>query len=256
VTRARWRPVPDPTAPDRVARARLHAALGEPLRLAVVEALVHSDIAPDEMASALGVAPNALAHHLDVLADVGLVRRERSHGDGRRRYLALDVDRLAALAGGDRDRALGLVDTARWTADAVLFVCTANAARSQLAAALWAARSDVPVASAGSAPAPAVAEGARRAAAARGLRLVGGRPRAYDEVATATQLVVSVCDVAREAGIPFAADRLHWSIPDPVDDRVALIGDAAEPDAFEAVVALLEPRIARLAARVARSRAA
>ncbi len=57
-------------------------------------------------------------------------------------------------------------------------------------------------------------------------------------------LVVSVCDRARESGLPFDCPTLHWSVADPVaDGRVA---------AFATAFADISKRIERLdAARAA-----
>lgn len=215
---------------DLRTRARRHAALAEPVRLGIVEALLAGDLAPDEIASDLELGTNLLAHHLNVLADAGLIVRERSHGDRRRRYV-----RLA-------DTALdGLLRPPRFVASSVLFVCTANSARSQLATALWRRRSPVPASSAGWRPADDVAPGAVAAAREHGLQLADA-PRGYDNVAELPGLVVSVCDLAREADLPFDAPRVHWSIADPVAE--------ATPAAFERTVAELDARVARLAVQV------
>jgi ArsR family transcriptional regulator, arsenate/arsenite/antimonite-responsive transcriptional repressor / arsenate reductase (thioredoxin) len=58
----------------------------------------------------------------------------RSEGDRRRRYLRLDPVTLASLTPPPLD-----------AADRVVFVCTHNSARSQLAAALWRQRTGQPV---------------------------------------------------------------------------------------------------------------
>lgn len=201
------------------------------MRLAIVESLLLGDLAPDEVARSAGLASNALAHHLNVLREVGLVTVTRSHGDGRRRYLRLDAERLD-----------GLVRSPSLEAQEVLFVCSANAARSQLAAALWARTSDVPCASAGRHPAVAIPEVTRHAAERLGVDLAEATPSGYDAVDTVPGLVVSVCDVAREADdLPFAAPRLHWSVPDPLAPAGASIDD---------VVAELQRRVARLAPQV------
>ena len=217
--------------PALAERARRHAALAEPVRLAVVERLLVGDLAPGELARDLGVPTNLLAHHLNVLADAGLVARERSHGDGRRRYL-----RLA-------DAALdGLLRPPRFIASSVLFVCTANSARSQLATALWRRCSTVPATSAGREPADRVAPHALTVAAAHGLELAG-RPQGYAAVTERPGLVVSVCDLARESDVPFDAPRIHWSIADPVESGTA--------EAFADAYAELDRRIALLAPQVA-----
>lgn len=68
---------------ERVAlaeRARIHAALGDPARLAIVDTLVAGDAAPGELAVVLDMPTNLIAHHLKVLEDAGLVVRSRSEG--------------------------------------------------------------------------------------------------------------------------------------------------------------------------------
>lgn len=207
-------------------RAARHAALGDTMRLAIVDDLTVSDRAPVELCHRLDIESNLLAHHLDVLERVGLVERSRSSGDGRRRYVSLRVEALDGLA-PSRPVELG----------EALFVCTANSARSQLAAAVWREATGRPAGSAGTHPAVAVDPGAVNAARRHALRLGRARPRPLDDVATLPSLVVTVCDRAHEELSP-GSDWLHWSIPDPVPDG----GDGA----FDAVVAELRQRIATL----------
>jgi protein-tyrosine-phosphatase len=123
----------------------------------------------------------------------------------------------------------------------VVFVCTHNSARSQLAAASWRRVSQVPVASAGTHPAGRVHPGAVAAGRRHGLRLGRAHTAHIDQVLHSSDLIVAVCDNAHEElepGLP----RLHWSIPDPV--RV----DTDE--AFETAYADITRRVERLAATV------
>lgn len=60
---------------DLELRAKRHAALGEPARLAIVERLLLSDASPTELGRALGLSSNLLAHHLGLLEQAGLVSR-------------------------------------------------------------------------------------------------------------------------------------------------------------------------------------
>ncbi len=126
----------------------------------------------------------------------------------------------------------------------MLFVCTHNSARSQLAAATWAQVSDLPVASAGTHPAARVHPLAVTVGRRHGLRLGRVRPHDVDVTASAGDLMVAVCDNAYE-GLVTAGSLLHWSVPDP-----ALRG---EHTAFEAAYAQIEPRVRRLADALARS---
>lgn len=209
-------------------RAQRHAALGDPTRLAIVDELAGSDRAPVELQRLAGIPSNLLAHHLDVLEEVGLITRSRSSGDGRRRYVHLHRDALHGLISGPLR-----------PAQRALFVCTHNSARSQLAAALWTQFTSQPADSAGTHPAQRVHPGAVAAGRRAGLDLTGARPKLLDEVEDRPALVVTVCDRAHEE---LRADPawLHWSVPDPVT--------APSRAAFDATVTELRSRITGLVA--------
>ena len=108
----------------------------------------------------------------------------------------------------------------------VVFVCTHNSARSQLAAASWRRVSRVPAESAGTHPAVRVHPGAVAAGRRHGLRLGRARTAHVDDVLAGGDLVVAVCDNAHEELAADAA-RLHWSVPDPVRVGTAAAFDAA-----------------------------
>lgn len=215
---------------DRVA---VHRALADPHRLQIVDLLRCSDLTPTELRSATGLASNLLAFHLDTLETTGVVTRHSSRGDARRRYVSLRADTI--------DEALAR-DVATVDAGPVLFVCTHNAARSQLAAALW-RRHGRSGQSAGRNPATRVHPLAVRIGERHGLDLSRAQPRGYDAVDVRPALVVSVCDLAREAEPPFDAPLAHWSIPDPTE-----VGTLA---AFEGAFEQLQHRIERLLGQVA-----
>lgn len=199
------------------ARVARFAALADPIRLRVVDLLALGDAAPVEIQSALGVPSNLLAHHVGVLAGAGIVTRTPSHADRRRTYLHL------APAAFD-----GLVPGATMPVRRVVFVCSGNSARSQLAAALWHRASPLPVTSAGTHPAPAIAAGAVAAANRHGLTLLASAPRALADVVHDDDLVVTVCDVAHEE--LRGAGRLHWSVADPVPVGTDAAFDVAVDD--------------------------
>jgi protein-tyrosine-phosphatase len=209
-----------------VARARLHAALGEPARLAIVDRLVLGDAAPVELGRELGVPSNLLAHHVKQLERAGVIERSRSEGDHRRTYVRLRSEALAHLAPEGSVRA-----------PRVVFVCTHNSARSQLAAALWAQRSAVPAASAGTEPAQRIHPMAIAVARSHGLSLAHARTARVDEVLRPDDLVVAVCDNAHEQ-LTGQLDRLHWSVPDPAA--------AATDEAFDRAFTDLTHRVDRL----------
>ena len=82
---------------DRAKRARVHWALGDASRLAIVDLLAGSDLAVNELGAALDMPGNLLAHHLNVLEDAAVIERRMSEGDGRRRYVTLHRPRLQEL---------------------------------------------------------------------------------------------------------------------------------------------------------------
>lgn len=207
-------------------RAAIHAALGDPSRLRIVDTLLIGDASPSELAGMLSMPSNLLAHHLKALESAGLVTRHRSEGDGRRTYLRLAREVLAHLGSSPLT-----------APERVVFVCTANSARSHLAAALWRQASEIPTASAGTHPAPAIDPGALAAAKRHRLPMPRVRPQRLDDVAADGDLVVTVCDLAHEELGTTSA--VHWSIPDPARTGTTAAFDAAYDD--------LSVRVAELA---------
>ncbi|GAA1194774.1 helix-turn-helix domain-containing protein [Pseudonocardia alaniniphila] len=212
---------------DLTARAAAHAALGDPGRLAIVDALVLGEASPSELQQLLDMPSNLMAHHVRVLERAGVVARRRSEGDRRRTYLALAPGALNTLR-----------PTVTRDAVRVVFVCTENSARSQLAAALWSSESAVPVTSAGTHPAPAVHPGAVSAARRHHLALTPATPRHLNEVLHPDDVVITVCDSAHEE-LGAGPDRLHWSVSDPAR--------SGEDTAFDQAVDELTDRISRIA---------
>jgi protein-tyrosine-phosphatase/DNA-binding transcriptional ArsR family regulator len=213
--------------PSLEERARRHAALGDPVRLAIVEDLIASDRTSLELQQRSGLASNSLAYHLDVLEHARLITRCQSSGDRRRRYICL---RRSALPAPLPQPVVGPREA--------LFVCTHNSARSPLAAALWRQLTAGSATSAGTHPATRTNRGAIAAGRRAGVDLGEARPRNLDDFDALPELVVTVCDRAHEELDP-GPGWLHWSIPDPVQ-----VGTRA---VFDATVAELRDRITALA---------
>lgn len=236
------------SASDLEQRAQMYAALGDPRRLGIFERLSVADAACGELGAELGIPTNLLAHHLRVLEEAGLIRRVRSEGDGRRTYVSLRLDdrivgNLAHRRPGTGDPApSGPGATDLGSASRVVFVCTHNSARSQLAAAVWAGRSATPAASAGTHPARRVHPRAVAVGRRHGLRLSQATTAHTDDILRQDDLVVAVCDRAHEAlahrGPAAVRERLHWSVPDPVRNDT--------DDAFEAAYQEIVTRVDRL----------
>ena len=119
----------------------------------------------------------------------------------------------------------------------VLFLCTGNSARSQMAEALLRhlSKGTIDVASAGTNPQPAVhpmAEAAVRRLA--DITMDGQRPKSVDEfTGQHFDAVVTVCDAAAAECPAFsgAVAQLHWSFEDPAaavgpDEQRQLVFDA------------------------------
>ena len=216
-------------------RAGVHGALADVTRLRIVDLLAVGDASASELGPALGIASNLLAHHLKVLERAGLVTRRRSQGDARRSYVSLR-NRVAVrdVAGNP-----GVMVTPQ----RVLFVCTANTARSHLAAALWRRVSRVRASSAGTHPGDRVNPGAVAVAERHGLAVPEVAPRLLADALREGDVIITVCDRAHEelGKLGWA----HWSIPDPVT--------SGAEDAFEAAYADLAARVDALAPKVAKA---
>jgi len=210
-------------------RAAMHAALADQARLLITDRLAEGDASPSELGALLAMPSNLLAHHLRVLEDARMITRRRSEGDHRRSYLRLVPGALDALTA-----------VPRRTVSRVLFVCTANSARSHLAAALWRQASPVPATSAGTHPATAIHPGAVDAARRHELPLPKRQPQLFSGTMADGDLIITVCDRAHEELGQLAA--LHWSVHDPVP--------AGDRGSFDAALDDLSLRVGRLAPQV------
>jgi len=215
---------------DLKRRVAIFAALADPTRLRIVDLLTLGDLSSSEIERLLELRSNLVAHHLRVLEKAEIVVRTRSEFDKRRTYIGL------------RPEVFDTLTPARVPSpERVVFVCTANSARSQLAEAIWRDSSDIPTASAGMHPGAGVNPGAIESAARHGLRIdEGARPRHISQVLAEHDLVVTVCDSAHEQLT--GRDDLHWSIPDP-----APIGT---PEAFDRAFTLIAQRVRALSLRL------
>jgi protein-tyrosine-phosphatase/DNA-binding transcriptional ArsR family regulator len=224
---------------------RFLSLTGHPVRWRLMSELARSDRQVRELTALVGERQSLTSYHLGQLRDGGLVTMRRSSADRRDTYYSLDLaacrDRLteagAALHPGlrmaptaltsppDRRRRKSTQPPVR-----VLFLCTGNSSRSQMAEAILEQLGGVrvEVASAGSHP-KALHPDAVRVLRERGLDIRGRRSKHLSEFAGQRfDHVISLCDRVREVcpDFPGAPVVAHWSMPDP----------AAEEDGYPAFV--------------------
>jgi ArsR family transcriptional regulator len=204
--------------------------LADDTRWRLIDVLRYSDRQAGELAAQCQLPQNLVSYHLGLLRQAGLVQAHRSDADARVFYYGLDLAGLQR-AYQQIGSALPLLVAAPAQAPpaTVVFLCTHNSARSQIAEGwlrqLSAGR--VTARSAGVEP-TALDPLAIQAMAEAGVDIGYQQAKGLDAVRNERpNVVVTVCDRAREAcdaclEAPF---QLHWSIPDPV----RLAQPASEP---------------------------
>lgn len=205
-------------------------------RIAIVRLLAMTDLKAGEIMERVGAPQNAVSYHLKQLRSLGLLRDRRSSGDARDVYYSIDIERLHALytATGDAlHPALAMDNITSGPASTfdqplrVLFLCTHNSARSQLAEAILRCMggNQVEVFSAGSQPSE-LHSMARELLKEWGIDTSQhvAKPMSHF-VAQQFDYVITVCDRIRDSCPTFPGDpeRIHWSFPDP-----SIVEDEAE----------------------------
>jgi ArsR family transcriptional regulator, arsenate/arsenite/antimonite-responsive transcriptional repressor / arsenate reductase (thioredoxin) len=224
---------------------------GHPLRWRLLSELARSDRRVGELCELADQGQSLVSYHLRQLRDGGLVSLRRSAADGRDTYYVLDLVRCGELlssAGVALHPALALTPRARQgprsTLARVLFLCTGNSARSQMAEAFCEQLSDgaVRAVSAGSRPKP-LHPNAVRVMRERDIDLARRRSKHLSEFSRRRfDYVISLCDRVREVcpEFPGSPELIHWSIPDPASEPGS---DAETLPAFERTAAEVETRI-------------
>jgi ArsR family transcriptional regulator, arsenate/arsenite/antimonite-responsive transcriptional repressor / arsenate reductase (thioredoxin) len=227
-------------------------ALSDETRLAIVRLLALTDLRAGDVVERLQVPANAASYHFKHLRAAGLLRDRRSSLDARDVYYSVDLERLRSLyeaAGGALHPALGPAgDRAPGQSSPerplrVLFLCTHNSARSQLAEGImrWLGGAQVEVFSAGSRPSEVHPMTYRMlddlgidssAHSSKPIRSFLDQPFDY---------IITVCDRVKEEcpTFPGDPDEIHWSLPDPA----AIEDEAQRWHAFSRVCHELETRI-------------
>ncbi len=87
-----------PPAVDLQALSDRLKVLAEPKRLLILHTLMQGVQCNCELSDALGMAPNLISHHMNVLCQSGLVTAERDPLDARWIYYSVNSAALDALA--------------------------------------------------------------------------------------------------------------------------------------------------------------
>ena len=226
---------------------------GHPVRWRLLSELAYSDRRVGELCALLGSPQSLVSYHLGRLRGEHVVSRRRSSADGRDSYYVLELARLRELlaaTGTALHPGLRVVSAPpRSPALAVrhrtqiLFLCTGNSARSQIAQGLaeYLGGDKVEARSAGSHPKP-LHRNAVRVMRERGIDITGQRPKHLDVFAARRfDYVISLCDRVREVCPEFQGrpDLFHWSIPDPAREG----GGTQTYPAFRRTADELEVRI-------------
>jgi ArsR family transcriptional regulator, arsenate/arsenite/antimonite-responsive transcriptional repressor / arsenate reductase (thioredoxin) len=237
--------------------------LADPQRWRLLTELAESDRRVGELTELVGKPQNLVSYHLGQLGAAGLVSARRSAADGRDTYYRVDLDRCAQLLVGAAAALhpalrLEVVPPSRHTTSRprgrtprVLFLCTGNSARSQIAEALLEHRSGhaIQARSAGSHPKP-LHPHAVRVMAERGIDIADRTTKHFNRFArNRFDLVITLCDKVKEVcpEFPGSPPRAHWSMADPAAEGDS--DDATYP-AFVRTADEIENRVDLLIARL------
>ena len=229
---------------------------GHAVRWNVLTSLARSDYRVQDLVERLSLPQNLVSYHLRQLREGQLVTERRSAADERAVFYHLDLERFQALylAAGET---LHPVVTAALTAPLaqdlpnnqaslrVLFLCTENSARSQMAEALLRhlSQGSVEAFSAGSQPAAELHPLARRCMERLGIDMSRAVPK-HIEVFQGQHFdaIITVCDRVLETCPTFPDDpqRIHWSFLDPATVQGS---EAEQLRAFEQTSLQLTTRI-------------
>ena len=255
--------------PGRLKPNRFLELLAHQIRWRLLCELTLSDRRVNELVALVGEPQNLVSYHLGVLRRHRLVSERRSSADARDVYYRFEHERFRAgfLASGSRlhpglegedtggrsERVVSLERTTSQPKERVLFLCTGNSARSQMAEGILShlSRGTVDVQSAGTRP--------------RGLNplavkaleptidISDHRSKHLDEfIHQRFDYVITLCDRAREECpvFPGHPERIHWSFPDPAEVE----GEREREAAFRRTASELFTRLRYLVAMIERKR--
>src|SRR6266516_2905466 len=240
--------------------------LAHDVRWKILSVLARSDFCVQELVRLLDYPQNLVSYHLRRLREQDIITERRSSADGRDIYYSLDLDTLHRLYVSTAEALHPALSNTEATLEEdipplprkpirVLFLCTENSARSQMAEALLRhlSKGQVEAFSAGSHPSK-LHPFAVQVMAAMGIDISQQRSKHFDEfLGQPFDRIVTVCDRVRESCPNFPGDpeRIHWSFPDPA---VVDGPDEARYHAFEQTALQLTNRIRFLLALLDREK--
>ena len=198
--------------------------LSSDLRWKLLIALTQSDLRVQELTNLLGQPQNLVSYHLQKLQDADLVFEHNSIADGREVYYGINLKQIRNLFNITQETLHpGLVidsaDGLSIMSLRVLFLCTHNSARSQMAEGFLRAKgySQIEVFSAGTDPLP-VNPMAIQVMREFNIDIHEQQSKSVEQFLDQSfDFVITVCDRARETCpiLPGDPVKIHWSIADP-----------------------------------------
>ena len=231
--------------------------LAHDVRWKILSLLACSDYCVQELVRFLEQPQNLVSYHLRRLHNHEIVTEHRSTADGRDIYYSLNLEKLQALYFTSAGALHPALSNAQISSEEqmsissqkpkrILFLCTGNSARSQMAEGLLRhlSKGQVEAFSAGSNP-RSLHPSAMRVMAAMDIDISQQRAKHFDEFrGQSFDHVITVCDRVKEICPTFPGnpepEHIHWSFPDPS----LLAGSEEEKYAlFEQIAVQLRTRI-------------
>lgn len=229
--------------------------LAHDVRWNILSMLAYSDYCVQELVRLLEQPQNLVSYHLRRLREQDIITERRSSADGRDIYYSLDLDLLHRLYVATGEALHPALSNMEATLEKkippsprkpirVLFLCTENSARSQMAEALvrHLSKGKVEAFSAGSHP-TSLHPYAVQTLATMGIDISQQQSKHYNQyLGQSFDRIVTVCDRVRESCPNFPGDpeRIHWSFPDPAAQEGS---EEAKYHAFEQTALQLTNRI-------------
>jgi protein-tyrosine-phosphatase len=200
------------------------------VRWNLLQLLAHSDYRVQDLVGKLRLPQNLVSYHLKQLRQGQFVTERRNSADERSIFYSLDVERFQGLylsAGEMLHPAMTVVTIPAGQGEMkagvplrVLFLCTENSARSQMAEALLRhlSHGSVEAFSAGSLPSKQIHPLARRCMEEHRIDMSHAVPKHFEQfLGVPFDAIVTVCDRVMESCPTFPGDpeRVHWSFLDP-----------------------------------------